>query len=153
MVPVYSFGYCVPMIDARRLKKRMEECGLSQAELARRVGVAQTSIFKLVSGRSYSSRHLHLIARELQTTPAYLTGETDDPTSDAPDEALSSQDREDVALLLKLSHEDRESIRRLMRSLSSESLIPADHAPTASATVHSPSRSFMGKNLSKGEAA
>lgn len=143
------------MIDAGRLKRRMEDCGISQAELARRVGVAQTSIFKLVSGRSYSSRHLHLIARELRTTPAYLTGETDDPNSDAPDEALSSQDREDVALLLGLSHGDRESIRRLMRSLSGEGAAPTP-APTPispSPTVHSPARSFAGKDVSKGEAA
>lgn len=57
----------------------MSEKNLSQSGLARRVGVTQTTIRKLLSG-GYGSKHLHRIARELETTPAYLTGETDDPS-------------------------------------------------------------------------
>lgn len=72
------------VIDAARIKERMEASGLSQAELARRVGVRQPTIFKLVTGGGYGSKHLHRIARELGTTPAYLTGEIDDPDEGAP---------------------------------------------------------------------
>lgn len=61
----------------------MDERGLSQSELARRVGITQASIHKLLSGTAYGSKHLHVIARELGTTPAYLTGETDDPSAGA----------------------------------------------------------------------
>lgn len=61
----------------------MAEQGISQAELARRVGVAQATIAKLVGGQTYGSKHLHIIARELNTTPAFLTGEVDDPAEDA----------------------------------------------------------------------
>lgn len=57
---------------------------LSQAELARRVGVAQPTIYSLVHSNKVGSKHLHKIARVLGTTPAYLSGETDDPLSDAP---------------------------------------------------------------------
>jgi phage repressor protein C with HTH and peptisase S24 domain len=71
------------MISGERLKQRMIEAGLSQSELARRVGISQTAINKLVLGGSGGSRHLHTIARELGTTPAYLTGETDDPSEGA----------------------------------------------------------------------
>jgi len=67
------------MISGERLKERMSASGLSQSELARRVGVSQTAINKLVLGESSGSRHLHTIARELGTTPAYLTLEVDDP--------------------------------------------------------------------------
>jgi transcriptional regulator with XRE-family HTH domain len=67
------------VLQPDRLRTLMEKRGLSQSELARRVGVAQATIYKLVSGMSYSSRHLHLIARELQTTPDYLIGAIDDP--------------------------------------------------------------------------
>jgi transcriptional regulator with XRE-family HTH domain len=57
----------------------MLEQDLTQSELGRRVGVSQATIFKLLTGESYGTKHLHRIARELQTTPAYLTGETADP--------------------------------------------------------------------------
>ncbi|MFZ3485307.1 helix-turn-helix domain-containing protein [Sphingomonas sp. 3-13AW] len=72
------------MILGERVRERMEAAGLSQAELARRVGVAQPTIFKLIHSNKKGSVHLHRIARELGTTPAYLSGETDDPDQDAP---------------------------------------------------------------------
>jgi phage repressor protein C with HTH and peptisase S24 domain len=71
------------MLDAGRLKERMQATGMSQSELARRVGVSQASIQKLTTGSAYGSKHLHRIARELGTTPAYLSGETDDPSEGA----------------------------------------------------------------------
>lgn len=71
------------MFNADRLRARMAEQSLSQSELARRVGVSQASIYRLVKGDAYGSKHLHRIARELGTTPAYLAGETDDPDLDA----------------------------------------------------------------------
>lgn len=62
----------------------MEAAGLSQAELARRVGLAQPTIFNLIHRSKKGSTHIHKIARELGTTPAYLSGEVDDPQADAP---------------------------------------------------------------------
>lgn len=56
---------------------------MSQAELARRVGISQPAINALIRGASRSSTHLHVIARHIRTTPAYLTGEIDDPGADA----------------------------------------------------------------------
>lgn len=63
-----------------RIKERLAALRLSQSELARRVGLSQGTIAQLVSGRNRSSAHLHTIARALETTPAYLAGETDDPS-------------------------------------------------------------------------
>jgi len=71
------------MTLAKRLRLRLEEVGLSQSELARRVRVSQGTISGLLSGVSQGSSHLHKIARELGTTPEYLSGETDDPTAGA----------------------------------------------------------------------
>lgn len=81
------------MVIAERLEERMRVCDLSQSELARRVGVSQGTIAHLISGRSNSSTHLHKIARELATSPAYLTGETDDPAEGA----VPAPPAEDVA--------------------------------------------------------
>lgn len=71
------------MIKSDRVADRMRHLGLSQSALAREVGVTQQTIGKVVSGQSANSSHLHKIARILQTTAAYLTGEVDDPAEDA----------------------------------------------------------------------
>lgn len=71
------------MFNADRFRNLLASKGLSQSELARRVGVSQSAIHKLASGGAYGSAHLHKIARELGTSPAFLTGETDDPREGA----------------------------------------------------------------------
>jgi transcriptional regulator with XRE-family HTH domain len=67
-----------------RIAERWKVVGISQGELARRAGVSQPTIGKLEAGISSGSAHLHRIARALQTSPAYLAGEIDDPDADAP---------------------------------------------------------------------
>lgn len=57
----------------------MSTVGLSQSGLARKIGVSQATIGKLALGDSSGSKYLHLIAQHLETTPAYLLRETDDP--------------------------------------------------------------------------
>jgi transcriptional regulator with XRE-family HTH domain len=72
------------MAIGERVESRMVALGLSQAELARRVGMSQPSVWALLNRNKTGSRNLHRIARELRTTPAYLTGETDNPDEGAP---------------------------------------------------------------------
>lgn len=57
--------------------------GLSQTQLAKMAGLSQATIGKLESGISSGSSHLHKIARVLETTPEYLSCETDDPSAGA----------------------------------------------------------------------
>jgi phage repressor protein C with HTH and peptisase S24 domain len=83
LAPHNFSGSVRSMLDAVRLRDRMAAAGLSQAELARRVGVSQAAIQKLTSGNAYNSRHLYQIARELSTSPAFLLGEIDDPSEGA----------------------------------------------------------------------
>ncbi len=71
------------MMIGARLQERITARGISQAELARQVGITQPSINHLIKRGASGSAHLHKIARVLETTPAYLTGETDDPSADA----------------------------------------------------------------------
>ena len=77
------------MIIGQRILARLPQVKLSQSELARRVGISQGAMNNLIAGRSRSSTHLHKIARHLATTPAYLTGEVDDPDENAPPPAAA----------------------------------------------------------------
>lgn len=87
-------------IIGERIKDRMEELGLSQSELARRVGVRQPTISRLLLGEAAGSKHLHVIARELGTTPQYLTGETDDPSEGALPAPTPEQIAEQLGVVL-----------------------------------------------------
>lgn len=123
----------------------MSDKELSQSELARRVGISQASIHKLLSGRAYGSKHLHRIARELSTTPAYLTGETDDPDADGPPAPeLDSETRELVDNFTDLSPADRRALLQVARSMK------ANRA--ASGTVQAPASDFRGEPSPEGAA-
>lgn len=71
------------MVVGSRVLERLEKVGLSQAELARRIGVSQPTISNVIHRSKKGTTHLHQIARELGTTTAYLSGETDDPSATA----------------------------------------------------------------------
>jgi hypothetical protein len=78
-----------------------------------------------------------------------LTGETDDPESDAPDEALTADEREVLEHFRQLTSKDQAAARQLIRSLAERD---ADEGPV-STTVHSPPRPFSGPSPDKGRAA
>lgn len=69
------------MTLGNRISDRLGALDLSQAELARRVGISQPSINHLIKKGAQGSKHLYAIARELHTTAEYLTGETNDPSA------------------------------------------------------------------------
>ena len=101
-IPVYSQPYMLDgMTLGDRIKERLAALDISQAELARRVKISQPTINALVKGNNTGSKHLHTIAAELETSPAWLVGETDDPSPIAPRtsavEALA--DELDLAIL------------------------------------------------------
>ena len=106
-----------------RIEERLGVLGISQAELARRARVPQTTINGLIRGTSRMSPHLVKIASELKTTPAYLTGETDNPKAELPDFPLSSDEREGVEILRGLHRKHKEAILHLTRALSAAPLV------------------------------
>lgn len=65
-------------IIASRLKEAREAAGLSQAELAERVGMKQTGIGSIESGESARPRKLLEIARAVNRTAQWLLGEDGD---------------------------------------------------------------------------
>lgn len=115
------------MISGARVAERLKAAGLSQGELARRVGVSQPTIFKIIHGNKSGSRVLHLVARELGTTSAYLTCETDDPEAEAPSDTLTSDEREWIDMLRGLEPRDRQAVLQLTRSLATSARSPRVH--------------------------
>ncbi|MBB3035401.1 XRE family transcriptional regulator [Alteriqipengyuania lutimaris] len=82
-----------------RIEELLAAKGLSQSELARRVGVSQHSIWHLINKGKTGSRHITKIARELETSVAYLEGETDDPEADAPLPGAPRENMVEVAMV------------------------------------------------------
>lgn len=66
-----------------RLKAAREHLNLSKAEAARRIGLTAASYVRYEAGyRSPSPQVLMSIAEKLETSVAYLSGETNDISSD-----------------------------------------------------------------------
>lgn len=72
------------MIVPERLADRIKVTGVSYTSLAKSIGVKQPTITRLVKGEQRSTARIDLLAAALKTSPAYLTGEIDDPDADAP---------------------------------------------------------------------
>jgi len=53
----------IPVIE--RIKARMAVLNLNQSELARRAGMSQPAVYKMLSGKSVRTMHLPEIARAL----------------------------------------------------------------------------------------
>ena len=87
---------------------------MSQAELARRVGVQQSTMNALVRGKSRSSREIVAIARELRTTPEYLQGDVDDPAEGYQDESLTFEERNMLTITRALPESDRQLINSMI---------------------------------------
>lgn len=101
-----------------RVLDRLTDLGISQSELARRVGISQPSVNALIHRNKTGSRNLHKIARALGTTPAYLTGETDDPDKDAPPEPVLTADEAEMLEGYKaLAPKDRAAVLHIVASM------------------------------------
>nr|DAR53132.1 MAG TPA: Repressor protein CI [Caudoviricetes sp.] len=68
---------------AERLATLMAEKGLSQAELARIIGVKQPSIFKILSGQTLNPKNILEIATALEVNPHWLKTGEGEPDSDS----------------------------------------------------------------------
>ena len=112
-----------------RIEERLKALGISQSELARRTKLPQSTINSLIRKGRRSSPHLVKLARELRTTPAYLSEDTDDPEADFQDEALTAEERESLEQLRQLPAKDRQAVLQLLRSLSDAQEKPTLHAP------------------------
>lgn len=115
-----------------RLDAAMRRARINQSQLAEAVGVKQPSIGRLLSGETKTSRAIVDIAAQLNTTPAYLRGETDEPGVEFSGAAeLSAEEQELLQLLRRLDGGHRAALLQLARSLAGEG-----------PTLHEPRRGF-----------
>lgn len=116
------------------IKKRREELGMSQDELARKVGyTSRSTIARIERGDiNIPQDKIILFARALRVLPEYLMGWTDEDGIDISDEDLAAaesrqqlKDRPQLRALLdagsKLTDEDVENVIRIMESMGTKS--------------------------------
>lgn len=76
--------------------------GFTQLSLEERTGVSQSAISRYAKGRDIDPTHAAALAIALETSTAYLNGETDDPSPKASDPALPEHETLESALLRAL---------------------------------------------------
>ena len=101
-----------------RIRQRREELGISQSELARRVGYkSRSSINKLEKDdkNGVSREQLYKIAQALKTTPSYLMGwESEEVAS------LTAMQEETMQKFLLLSYEHQIIVKTIIDTLSEQ---------------------------------
>lgn len=107
-----------------RILERLDVLGITQSELARRAQIPQSTINSLIKRPSRSSPHLVRIAKELRTTPAYLTWETSDPDSEFTEDPLTAEEREWIELLRSVAPKDRAAALQLVRTIAHSAQSP-----------------------------
>lgn len=63
---------------AERVAQRIKDLGLTQSEVGELAGMSQPTIGRFANGEVTKTARMIELAKALQTTPDYLTGETDD---------------------------------------------------------------------------
>ena len=98
-----------------QMKKRRKQLNMSADELAEKLGVSRSTIFRYEKGDidKVPAKYIDELAKALSTTPAYLMGweenlETD--TDFIPKMMSNSNIVEHVKLLIELSESDKKSV-------------------------------------------
>lgn len=104
---------------SEKVRKRREELGWSQEELALKMGYSsRTSINKIENGRPCSQKIIAKLAEALCTTPAYLLGwaeeETGKPTED---NGLSAKKQALIDFAMSIPDDKAEMILKVIRSI------------------------------------
>lgn len=102
-----------------RIKKRREELGMSQDELAKKVGyTSRSSVAKVeTNANGMVQSKLVAFAKALNTTPAYLMGWTNDEETEKKNDAIA-----DIVIRLRTDSNYMEVVQSL-QDLTSEQLM------------------------------
>ena len=117
------------MTIGQRVKLRREELGLSQEELAKRIGYkSKTSINKIeLDFRNLTQSKIKAIADALETTPSYIMG-WDEEAAEAVKKAVPSEEdslnAEIIQLFMGLTADQKKEALNYLRYLSTKSENP-----------------------------
>lgn len=109
------------MTTAERIKQRRKDLGLRAEDVAERIGVSRSTMFRYENGEieKLPINHLVPIAKALHTSVDYLMGWTEDEKEPIPmDEDRLNQ--EFVRLFEQLGNDQKDLIVRAMKGILSE---------------------------------
>lgn len=118
------------MTIGQRVKLRREELGLSQEELAKRIGYkSKTSINKIeLDFRNLTQSKIKAIADALETTPSYIMGWDEEAAEAAKKKAAPSEEdslnAEIIKLFMGLTADQKKEALNYLRYLSTKSENP-----------------------------
>jgi len=100
-----------------RIKRRREALGMTQSDLARKVGYTSRSTINKIEkdGRGISQDKIVAIARALKTTPSYLMGWEDEEVA-----TLTAMQEETMAKFLLLTHEHQMVVKSIVDTLTEQ---------------------------------
>lgn len=107
---------------ATKVRVRREELGLSQDELAKRMGYkSRTSINKIENGRPVSQKIIVALADALGVSAAYLMGWEEDPEekekSTAADDGLSEKRKALIDFAMSVPDDKAEMLLQVMKTI------------------------------------
>ena len=109
------------MTTAERIKQRRKDLGLRAEDVAERIGVSRSTMFRYENGEieKLPINHLVPIAKALHTSVDYLMGWTEDKKEPIPMDE-DRLDQEFVRLFEQLGNEQKDLIVRAMKGILSE---------------------------------
>ena len=109
------------MTTAERIKQRRQDLGLRAEDVAERIGVSRSTMFRYENGEieKLPINHLVPIAKALHTSVDYLMGWTEDEKEPIPMDE-DRLDQEFVRLFEQLGNEQKDLIVRAMKGILSE---------------------------------
>ena len=109
------------MTTAERIKQRRKDLGLRAEDVAERIGVSRSTMFRYENGEieKLPINHLVPIATALHTSVDYLMGWTEDEKEPIPMDE-DRLDQEFVRLFEQLGNDQKDLIVRAMKGILSE---------------------------------